>query len=185
MREEKAALRRRLRELRPDEAAAVQQSSSICTHLRSWRVLSQAGCIAAYMPLRHEADITSFLQAWLAAGKTLLLPRVNGRNMTFHTVTRLDMLMRGGYGVLEPPKDAEQVTLARAEVILVPLEAVDAAGHRLGKGGGYYDRALAGTSGYRLGVALQYQVIARVPVESGDVSLDGWVDPEGIHNKAK
>lgn len=52
---------------------------------------------------------------------------------------------------MEPPEDALQVPLEQAELILVPLEAVDRRGNRLGKGGGYYDRALRTVQGFCMG----------------------------------
>ena len=60
-------------------------------------------------------------------------------------------------------KDAPEAALEEAQLILTPLEAVDGRGCRLGKGGGYYDRALRTRKGVALGVALCYQVVERVP----------------------
>ena len=75
----------------------------------------------------------------------------------------------------------DRAALEEAQLILTPLEAVDGRGCRLGKGGGYYDRALRTRKGVALGVALCYQVVERVPTTDWDEPLDGWVTAREIH----
>lgn len=179
--ETKAELRKRLRAIRPDAAAVQAESRRICQVIREWNGFRQAQCIAAYMPLPHEPDILPLLQEALAEGKELLLPRVNHGEMSFYRVDELKTLVTGAFGIREPSAGQPMALLAQAQLILIPLEAVDRQGNRLGKGGGYYDRALGEAGGMRLGIARQGQVIERVPVEAHDVALDGWADPEGIH----
>lgn len=103
------------------------------------------------MPLPHEAQIQPLLSEILADGKCLLLPSVSDNGLTFHQVSRLQSLREGQFRVMEPSEDALQVPLEQAELILVPLEAVDRRGNRLGKGGGYYDRALRTVQGFCMG----------------------------------
>lgn len=153
----------------------------ICQRLTGWTGFQRAACVAAYMPLPHEADVVPALRQALAEGKRLLLPGVRDGEMRFYAVTDLDALTPGAYGVREPARGAREVPLREAELILTPLEAVDRQGRRLGKGGGYYDRALRERKGMALGVALSYQVLERVPATDWDISLDGWADPAGIH----
>ena len=65
----------------------------------------------------------------------------------------------------------------------MPLVAFDRAGNRLGQGGGYYDRALAGPSDLRpvtIGVAHAFQQVESVPVEPWDVALDAVVTEDGL-----
>ena len=101
--------------------------------------------------------------------------------MRFYRVTDLDTLVAGAFGIREPAQDAPEVALEEAQLILTPLEAVDGRGCRLGKGGGYYDRALRTRKGVALGVALCYQVVERVPTTDWDEPLDGWVTAREIH----
>ena len=67
------------------------------------------------------------------------------------------------------------------ELIIVPLEATDAAGHRLGKGGGYYDRYLPRTKAVKIAAVLRHQRIEYVPHDPHDVPLPYLVDADGIH----
>lgn len=174
-------MRRSMRALRRAPEDTAGESRALCAKLMEWLVYRHAQCLAAYMPLPYEADITPVLRRALAEGKRLLLPAVEGREMRFYDVADLNALAAGTYGVREPGQDAREASLKEAELVLVPLEAVDGCGRRLGKGGGYYDRALRGRGGFALGVALSHQVVERVPTADWDERLDGWVDPMGIH----
>lgn len=179
--EEKATLRKRLRGLRPDGETRRQESGLICRLLQAWPVYQKAACLAAYVPMAHEADIYPLMKQALAEGKRLLLPRITNGEMRFYQVTELETLRPGAFGIPEPGENARAASLDEAALILTPLEAVDPMGRRLGKGGGFYDRALREIRGLAMGVALNYQVVDRVPASDWDVSLDGWADPGGIH----
>ncbi|HEY0301244.1 MAG TPA: 5-formyltetrahydrofolate cyclo-ligase, partial [Rhizomicrobium sp.] len=110
--------------------------------------------VAGYFPLRDEADPRSLMAAFSALGHPLALPCVEaGRPLVFRA-WRMGDAMRpnaSAYGIPEPLPEAPVVAPA---LVLVPLLAYDAEGHRLGYGGGYYDRTLAAMKGARtLGIA--------------------------------
>ena len=85
--------------------------------------------------------------------------------------------MRGPFGIMQPPPDNEMVS---PDVILMPLLAFDAAGNRLGQGGGHYDRALAALPGaIRIGVAWSVQQIDAVPADSWDIPMHAVVTEKG------
>lgn len=176
--EEKRRLRKAVRARAPSAAERAAQSERLCHRLLRWPQYQRAGCLAAYVPLPHEANILPVLEDALHRGKRLLLPRVDAAGMTFHETDSLAALCPGAYGVLEPSADAPRVALREASLLLIPLEAVDDHGRRLGKGGGYYDRVLAESRGFRLGIALTHQVVPRVPVGKTDQPLDGWITPD-------
>ena len=153
----------------------------LCGHVKAWPVYRRARTVAGYVPLSREADVTPLLMDALASGKTLLLPRVEGeRRMTLRRVERLDALVPGRWGLLEPPEDAEIVPAGAAELLLVPLEAVDGRGIRLGKGGGFYDALLKEKTGVTLGVALSWQWVECVPMDAWDKPMDAVADATGI-----
>lgn len=181
LKQQKAALRREIRSRYAGDEARTAQSEAICRHIRSSVYYQQAACVAAYMPLRREADVTPLLRDALAQGKRLLLPRVEGDGvMTFRRIERLDQLIAGSYGLLEPAPDTAVADVNEAELLLVPLEGIDREGRRLGKGGGYYDRVLPGFTGTAMGVALSWQWEAQIPAEPWDVRLPMTVDHTGL-----
>ena len=179
---DKAALRRRVREAFPGKAARKAESALICRHVLTWDVYRSAKVIGGYMPMAHEADVTPILLDALAQGKTLLLPRCRKKpDMVFHLVQRLDELVTGAYGLLEPAADAPVICPEKIDLLLTPLEALTVQGWRLGKGGGYYDHLLQNCDLLTLGVALSWQWVPELPRESWDRPLRAAADKGGIH----
>ena len=127
----------------------------------------------AYWPLPDEVDIRPLIDRLVAEGKTVLLPRVvDDRTMELRRYTSSADLAEGAFHIMEPTGplfvDDDQI-----DVALVPGVAFDAAGHRLGRGRGYYDRFLARCSGVRkIGVCFPFQRVAEVPSEPYDVVMD-------------
>lgn len=179
---EKAALRREVRALYPGAEERDRQSKALCGHVAAWRAYREARVIGGYVPLKREADVTPLLRDALARGKTLVLPRVeeNGA-MTFRRVESLQSLVSGAFGIPEPARESAAVEIAAVDLLLVPLEAIDPSGMRLGKGGGYYDRVLPDFEGVSAGMAMSWQWVERVPCRAWDMRLDAAVDCRGVH----
>ena len=178
---DKQALRRAVRARFPGVEERSRESDLICRHVRAWPVWQRANVVAGYVPMGHEADITPLLTDALASGKTLLLPRVEGDSvMTLRRVSRLDELVPGRWGIPEPAEEAAMVDVSAAQLLLVPLEAIDRSGMRLGKGGGFYDALLQGCEAVTLGIALSWQRVERVPRDPWDQPLSAVADRNGI-----
>ena len=178
---DKKALRRAIRQAFPGDAERMRQSECICGHVLAWGDYQKAGMIGGYMPMGHEADITGILLDALKCGKNLALPRCGTPPaMTFHRVNSLDELVPGAYGLMEPKADAPLVSPAEVDLLLVPLEAVDSHGMRLGKGGGYYDRLLSEYEINTLGVALEHQVVQALDTDAWDRPLKAAVTCRGV-----
>ena len=178
---DKAALRRRVREAFPGQAARDAESALICRHVLDWEGYLSAKIIGGYMPMAHEADVTAILLDALKQGKTLLLPRCGRKpDMVFHRVQSLEELVPGAYGLLEPAPDAPVVEPGCIDLLLTPLEALTPDGWRLGKGGGYYDHLLQAHDLMTLGVALSWQWVEALPRESWDRPLRAAADRSGI-----
>lgn len=178
----KRELRRQVRSLFPGEAERNAQSRALCRHVLAWQEYARARVVGGYMPMAHEADVTPILLDALACGKVLALPRCGeAPEMTFHRVCSLEELTIGAYGLLEPRTDAPVVEAGEIDLLLVPLEAVSPTGMRLGKGGGYYDRLLAGKHGLALGAALRHQWVEALAREPWDQPLQAVADEQGIH----
>lgn len=128
------------------------------------------------------------LERWIEGGRKVILPRVEGDAMTLVEVNGLEDLSSGYRGLLEPGSDRGRVVPSETiEVALVPGLAFDLRGNRLGRGGGHYDRALAGLgrTSLKIGLAYDFQVVDRLPVEARDVPVDLVVTETRIINAGK
>lgn len=179
---DKQALRKSVRAAFPGEYFRARESRDICRCAADWQPFRDAQVVAGYIPMAHEADITPLMAHLLRTGRILALPRCEAYGiMTFRRVDSLEGLPAGRWGFPEPPEDAPLVSPRGIDLILVPLEAYDMQGMRLGKGGGYYDRILAQTNAVTLGVAMSHQRAAHVPCESHDIPLQAVATVQGIH----
>ena len=132
----------------------------------------------AYAAARGELPLGRVLADALAAGKTLVLPRCAGEGvMHGHRVDAPDRLATGAYGILEPGADCPRVEPEKIDLIFVPGTAFDVRGHRIGQGGGYYDRYLNRTRAVRVGVCHDFALLSAVPSEAHDARMDIVVTP--------
>ena len=137
--------------------------------------ISSQSIIAGYSPVRSEIDPTPLMQILAAQGGRLALPVVTARDqpLIFRAWNIHDSLQLGAFGILEPLPDADEVI---PEIVLVPLAAFDRSGHRIGYGGGYYDRSLARLRAKgeitAIGLGFSVQEIAAISAMPHDVALD-------------
>lgn len=159
----------------------------------------RASTVALYASLPGEVATTALIAIAREEGRRVLLPRVvDGERLVFVEHLAAVPLKAGAYGVSEPPENAAVVDLAMADLIVVPGVAFDRRGGRLGRGAGYYDRALADiglqASGQvaadrdrdqdvprTIGVAFERQLVEAVPMDERDVRMDAVVTPSAIH----
>lgn len=177
----KRELRKLIRSMDKGREARASESAAICRRILASIVYRQADIIGGYMPLAHEADVTPVLAHALACGKTVALPLCQeAPHMTLRKVTSLSQLVTGAYGIPEPPEDAQVIPVESIQLLLVPLEGIDHAGYRLGKGGGYFDCLLANAGAISVGCALSWQILPHVPREPWDCPLTARADMNGI-----
>jgi 5-formyltetrahydrofolate cyclo-ligase len=137
--------------------------------------LTSASVVALYAPLGTEVDALE-LARMLGAPRTVY-PRVvpGSRRLEFARCAPRD-LVRGPLGAREPPADAKAVELAEIGCVVLPGIGFSLAGHRLGRGGGYYDGTVDAMPGARrLGLAFEVQLLPEVPAEPHDARLDAVV----------
>ena len=189
------AAKRRLRQSLGAQRCAVARgdaetaAESAARHLLSDSSLLAADRVAVYAALRDELPTRALLDGLAATGKVLLLPRVDpdGR-LAFCAVERWADLVRGPLGVLGPPEGSASIQLGRGDVAIVPGVAFDPEGWRLGRGGGYYDRAFppdAANPPLLYGLGYEFQVVASVPHDSRDRRMDAIVTERGIRRLAR
>lgn len=141
--------------------------------------------IAGYYPIQSEINPLPLMQMFEERGYALalpcLLPQDGGFIMQFRRFRLGDALEIGPFGIHQPHADAETVTPG---LVLAPMLGFTRDGHRLGYGGGYYDRALEGLRAageVRLcGVAFSAQELAELPFEVHDQRLDEIFTERGV-----
>ena len=186
MRKQQAAKRSRLHSANADANAdagmrLVAGAGALLDFARA-RLDGAALCVAGYVPIRSEIDPMPLLAACAKAGCATCLPTTPkpGEALIFRAWQIGAPLVAGLYGTSEPARDAPILT---PNLLLVPLLAFDSAGYRLGYGGGFYDRSLAGLRPcgvVAIGIAYAGQEIPQVPRESHDAPLDGILTESGF-----
>lgn len=145
MPEDKAALRRRLRAeaARLPEAYLAASNAALFRRVTALDAYRGADTIFTYVSINRECDTRRIIAHAMAAGKRVYVPRCHGGGvMDACMLESLEQLRPAAMGLLEPGPGAAVLPLAALAFTLVPCLAADRQGHRLGQGGGYYDRAL-------------------------------------------
>lgn len=142
--------------------------------------------VAGYWPFPDELDPRPLMRVLETRGHTLCLPVVIDRAapLLFRTWSEGQPLIESVYGTKVPPPEHKTVT---PDVLLVPLLAFDAAGYRLGYGGGFYDRTLARlteTGAVSIGLGFAAQEVAHVPHDEHDWRLDWLATENGVKRVA-
>jgi 5-formyltetrahydrofolate cyclo-ligase len=175
----------RRRALAPAVIAA--HSERVTARILATDLWQAARTVIAYHALPDEVATQALLEAALAQGKTLVLPAVRAGEIVWHVVPMLApaWFARGPFGILEPPADAPTWHAADAVMPclwLVLGVAFDRQGHRLGRGGGYYDRALRAAQATHgtIGLALPVQLCDAVPADDHDWSVEFVATPDEL-----
>jgi 5-formyltetrahydrofolate cyclo-ligase len=179
-----ASLRRKFRAARRAIDANTQHlhAYAVARHFAASRLPLRSDRAAIYLANDGELDPTPIAQRLLAAGKTVALPVIGAdRRLSFYRYEPHTSLLSNRYGIGEPdPRSARKIPVASLAVVFVPLVAFDAAGVRLGMGGGYYDATFA-VHGRALLVGLAHEVQRhrQLPHRPWDVRLDIVITERG------
>lgn len=184
LRDDKQAVRAQVLALRdaltPQERA--HASSIIADRIATMDGFRNARVVLLTLPYRSEWDATLVARHAIGAGKIVAAPRVDpsARMLRPLRIADVDSDIEAGYrGIPEPRAHAASVSPGSIDWVLVPGVAFDAAGCRLGYGGGYYDRLLplVPRSAPRVAGAFDFQVLERVPSAPHDMGVD-WIVTE-------
>ncbi|MBM6886668.1 5-formyltetrahydrofolate cyclo-ligase [Pseudoflavonifractor phocaeensis] len=181
---EKAALRRELRS-RLKALSPAQRQAGDDALLRRFLSLPQveaAQTLLLYHGMGTEPDTSRLLVPLWEAGKRLCLPRcLPGNTLEARLVRPDSSLVRHAYGMWEPGEDCSLVEPEEIGLVLVPGLAFDRSGGRLGQGGGYYDRWLAGFSGLTVALCRQLTLLDLVPRQAHDRPVDLVVTETAVY----
>ena len=180
--EAKRALRERILQARDALAPATRAlyAAAIVAGLCARKDFRRARTVLLSLAFRSEWETRALFDAAVALGKTPIVPRVNlaSRMLELHAIVDLERDVASGYrGIPEPLAHCPRVAPAAVDWVLVPGVAFDGSGHRIGYGGGYYDRLLPTLrdDSRRIAGAFELQMIDRVPAAPHDLKVDAIV----------
>ncbi len=183
----KAALRREVFARRKAAHAADREAHGEAAlaardHFLAARLHTGARVISGYRPIRTEIDPTPLMEALHAAGHRLCVPVIEGQDLPlrFREWHPGAEMVEGPFGA-EVPATGDWL---EPELLIAPLVAFDVWGHRLGYGGGFYDRTLAELRAKRrtraAGLAYAAQEVPAIPHEPTDQRLDAVATERGL-----
>ena len=172
----KAALRRDATARREALSPAIREEAALAVAKRALPVpLAPGTVVSGFSPMKSEISPLPLMRCFAAAGASLALPVISGRGqpLTMRAWSFGAPLVPGVWGIREPASDAPEVF---PDILIVPLLAFDRHGHRLGYGGGYYDRTIARLRAMKpittVGLAFAAQQMDEVPTSPRDERLD-------------
>ena len=171
---DKKELRKAIREKkRAMSAEEIEQKSQALTEafLRS-AAYQSAKTIYGYLPYNQEVRTVPMLEQALRDGKRVAVPKCYGDEMRFIYMVDLSAVEKGYAGIPEPIAD-EPVADDESALVLMPGMAFDPQGHRIGYGGGFYDKFLAREPNHpTLALCYDFQMLPKLETEKFDIPVD-------------
>jgi 5-formyltetrahydrofolate cyclo-ligase len=134
-------------------------------------VFIQSDIIAMYWSLDDEIKTHDFILKWSKV-KTILLPVLHEDDLYFATFNSVnDLVSEDKYGIPEP-QTGKIYNIDTIQLIVVPGIAFDQKNNRLGRGKGFYDRALKACNCTTIGICFPHQILNEIPVEPHDIKVD-------------
>jgi len=182
----KKEIRKRILQLRnamtPEEIAT--KSDEIVRRLTGFPEIREASVLMVFLSFGSEVRTDGIIRWGWENGKRIVVPRCfpEERRLMPCLLSDFSELETGHYGIREPKAGlVRAVPAGQVDVVLVPAVAFDRRGHRVGYGGGYYDRFLPEVpKGVRIGVAFCCQIIDDIPADPQDIPVKRIVTEEEI-----
>ena len=143
-------------------------------------LFQRADTLVGYIAIQQEIPLDVILKTALQAGKKLLLPRFCGKEYTLAEIRSLeDDLVLGHFRIPEPREDCPVAAELSPDALwLIPGLAFDSQGHRLGRGGGFYDRLRQKfPQGTALGICRECQLLPDIPADPWDLPVHALLTP--------
>lgn len=183
---ERDELRVQIKLRRQEESmlTVLELSARIGERIISMPEYRSAKRVFCYYALPMEVQTSGLIREMLREGKEVYLP-VTGKDRSMKAI-RLrspEAMHKGAFRVMEPDGD-EEIDPAGLDLIFTPGLAFDRAGGRIGYGAGCFDRFLPRCRGLIVGLALQMQMVERVPMEPHDVYMHRIVTEDAVYDCA-
>lgn len=165
-------IRAQIRSLSPEEKE--RSDARIFRAVQSLSLYQRAKVIFVYVSLDWEIDTHALIKDALSGGKTVAVPKClpDGR-MEVYRLKDFHRLKTQTLGILEPEEGADKIAEEGLELALIPCLSCTKDGIRLGQGGGYYDRFLAGKKRlFKLALCRESLLSKNLPCEAHDIRMD-------------
>jgi 5-formyltetrahydrofolate cyclo-ligase len=175
-------LKGRLAQICPEER--IEKSRRICGFVLDSEPFHSASAVMLFLSLPHEVDTTALILAAWQRDKTVVVPKVSWeqRHMIPVEITSLETGLQEDRMGLRNPISGTPVPYEDIDLVVTPGLGFDRQGHRLGRGGSYYDRffLLHNVKAAKWGVGFSEQLCPDVPHEEHDVPMDVVVTEQGV-----
>ena len=171
---DKKELRRSIRERKRamTEVEIVSRSEKLGVLFAQSEAYKAAKTIYGYLPYNQEVRTVPMLEQALKDGKRVAVPKVYGDEMKFLYLDDLTKVSKGYAGIPEPIADGP-VADDETALVLMPGLAFDPQGHRIGYGGGFYDKFLAAEPNHpTLALCYEFQMLPKLDTEEHDIPVD-------------
>ncbi len=171
---DKNRLRKQIREQKRamTPAQILQASEKLMKLFLATEQYLTAGTIYGYLPYNQEVRTVPILEQALKDGKKVAVPKVYGEEMRFLYITDLTQVETGYAGIPEPVADSPVADDPTA-LVLMPGLAFDKEGHRIGYGGGFYDKFLTAEPDHpTVALCYDFQVLPQLPTQEHDIPVD-------------
>ena len=164
------AIRQRKRAMTQEEME--DRSRSLCEKFLKSDAYRLCSCLYGYLPYNQEVRTWPILRQALADGKQVAVPKVYGEEMKFIFLTDLTQVAAGYAGIPEPIADGP-VAEEQDALVLMPGLAFDPQGHRIGYGGGFYDKFLSREPKHpTVALCYEFQMVDHLETEQFDIPVD-------------
>lgn len=182
--EEKQHLRKTIRTLEHQLSERYRRDSSqlIASHLLAMPEYQASSTVFCFVSTPTEVDTYPILSDVLSRDRTLCVPACPDREtMILRRITRLEELIPGAFGILEPPADAPTVCVDEVDFAILPCVTCNHHGQRLGRGLGYYDRFLSSYRGGAVLLCRERLTREEIPVEPHDYPIPWVLTEDGLY----
>lgn len=174
----RALIKEQKKKLLPQDVDA--RTKQILEQLTNCKEYQLATRIYTYVNYNQEVNTTMLIQRAIKEGKQVLVPRVQGDVMEFYEIFDQNDLESGAYGILEPVSRCKADSI-HSGMMIMPGLAFDRKHHRIGYGGGYYDKYLAlHPDFYKIALCFDFQIVPCVPFEEQDIPVDCIISEQEI-----
>lgn len=158
-----------------------KRTQNILKNLYEMDVYKNSERIYVYVNYNQEVNTSLLIEEGLKAGKEIMVPRVDNERMDFYRIHSMKDLESGAYGILEPvygchPDDRYE------GLMILPGLAFDRKYHRIGYGGGFYDRYLMEHPDFtRIALCYDFQIFDEIESEDYDIPVELVISENGCY----